>query len=107
MSSLALSVRVSASRAVLLVLGVGAHEIEDLLQGRHNIGVYQASRRGEGDRYRRESQIIGLLGAAKNLVANEGGLQLGGGQIFDKNLIGSGVGGAVGSATLFGINQRI
>src|SRR5215510_13682489 len=103
----ALGVGVAASRAGVIIVGVEAHEIEDLLQGRHNIGVYQASRRGEGDRYRRESQIIGLLGAAKNLVANEGGLQLGGGQIFDKNLIGSGVGGAVGSATLFGINQRI
>src|SRR5262245_51535341 len=54
-----------------VIIGVEADEIKDLLQGRHYIGAYQSSRRGEGDRHRREGRIISLLRPAKQLVTNE------------------------------------
>ena len=101
--------RVGASGAGAVVVGVEAGEAEELLDVGGDVGADELFVLGEGYGYGREGEVVLLVGegGGVELVADEGALGFGHGDVADVDAVVEGVGSAVGTAAGLGVEELI
>ena len=102
-------VRVGAAEAGAVELGVEADEHEELGGVGGDVGAAEGLLPGEGDGDGGQGEVVALIGEGVpvELVADEGALGFGHGDVADADAILEGVGLAVGAATGIGVEELI
>src|SRR5271170_4094044 len=94
--------------ASAVVLGVEAGEAEELLGVGGDVGADEVLLFGEGYGDGGERQVVLLVGELRvELVADEGALDFGEGDVAGVDAVFEGVGGAVGAAAGLGVEELI